>query len=81
MSPPAHVANCGKNQCVQALESAEIQIHMPCPSIGETSNEVFFPADNAISASGKVSAPQDGFSKVVATLQVTHSGSMTGRIR
>jgi hypothetical protein len=75
------VAKCGTNQCVQALESAEIQIQMPCPSLNETGTEVFFPADNAISASGKVNAPQDGFSKVVATLQVSHNGSMTGRIR
>ncbi len=75
------VATCGTNQCVQALESAEIKIALPCPSIGETSYETFFPADNAISASGKVKAPQDGFAKVVATLQVTRSGSMTGKIR
>jgi hypothetical protein len=75
------VVPCGSHQCVEAQESLETSIEMPCPSIKETSAESFFPAFNAISAKGKVSANQEGFGKVVATLQVTHNGVITGKIR
>ena len=75
------VVNCGKGQCVEALESAEIKLQLACKSLGETSYETFFPAYNAISASGMVDANQEGFSKVVATLDVTHNGLITGKIR
>lgn len=75
------VVTCGENQCVEGLESQENLIRLPCPSINETSSEVFFPPINRIYKSGKVDADQEGFAKVVATLQVAHNGTMTGKIR
>jgi hypothetical protein len=74
------VANCGKAQCVEALESAETTIELPCNN-GETSHETFFPSIDAIKSNGKVVVDTDGFAKVTATLKVTHDGTMTGRLR
>ncbi len=75
------VVGCGANQCVEALESAETIIQLPCPSLGESSSETFFPALNRIRSNGAVEADQSGFAKVVAALKVTHHGTMTGKIR
>ncbi len=75
------VVNCGSYQCVQAQESLETIVRLPCPSIGETSAETFFPADNRIEPNGSVSANQGGFGKMTASLKVTSHGTMTGKIR
>jgi hypothetical protein len=73
------VADCGKGQCVEALESAETTIELPCNN-GEVSHETFFPSIDAIKPNGKVAVETDGFAKVTATLKVARNGSMTGTI-
>jgi hypothetical protein len=75
------VVGCGKGQCLEAPDNFDIIVNMPCPSINETSSEAVSPAYNSISKGGHVNGDQDSFSKVVASFQVGHNGSLTGKIR
>ncbi|HEY1855158.1 MAG TPA: hypothetical protein VGG40_11270 [Solirubrobacterales bacterium] len=72
---------CGGKPCMFAPSSeSEIYIAEPCQGEGST-NEYLALFGDLVTSSGTVHANQSGFSKTIATLKVTHHGSLTGKVR
>ena len=73
---------CEGNPCLFApSDQAEIYIAIPCSAPGASTNEYLALFGDKVTASGAVHANQDGFSKLSATLEVSHHGTLTGKAR
>jgi hypothetical protein len=70
---------CAGRPCLSSpSEEATIQIALPCPSIGTTSEEALYLLDQPVAGGGAVHVVEESFSK---TIEVGHHGTLSGRLR
>ena len=73
---------CSGYPCLYAPnDNAEVYIAIPCPAIGQATNDYLTLVGDRVEPSGNVDGNQEGFSKLVAKLKVSHHGTISGKLR
>jgi hypothetical protein len=73
---------CSGYPCLYAPnDNAEVYIAIPCPAIDQATNNYLALAGDRVEPSGYVDGNEEGFSKLVAKLKVSHHGTISGKLR
>ncbi len=71
---------CEGAPCIFAPnDNDEIYISIPCPALGQATNEYLSFVGNRVEPNGYVDGDEEGFAKLVASLKVRHNGTLTGK--